>query len=97
MRTPLRPLVLATALLALPAAAQAACFVEYKAKQDSPLRLHYGILRLDGACPDPAGATDAAAARLAAGGWTLLNVVGLSEDEPSDTQKANAGAFHLRF
>jgi len=42
----------ALALMALPA--QAECYADYKAKQDDPLRLHYGVAQVS-AC-DPAGA-----------------------------------------
>lgn len=95
MRHALLPLILA---LLLPAAAQAQCYAEYKAKQDNPLRLHYGILVLDSAaCPGPAAAERAVAQRLSGTGWTLLNVVGLSQAPPSDQQRANAGDFFLRF
>lgn len=91
-------LLLATGLMAaLPAAAQAECYVEYKAKQDSPLRLHYGILSLPGACPGKSAAKQTATARLASGGWVLLNVVGLSEQSPSEAKRANAGAYYLRY
>jgi hypothetical protein len=84
--------------LALPSAAQARCYAEYKAKQDNPLRLHYGIIALDtAACPGPAAVSRTVAQRLASGGWTLLNIVGLSEAPPSDQKKANAGDFYLRF
>ena len=42
----IRPLLLAAllALAALPAQAQ--CFADYKAKQDGPLRLHYGVAQV---------------------------------------------------
>lgn len=83
------------AVLALTSAAQADCFVEYKAKRDAPLRLHYGILALPGGCP--AMPDEATAARLASAGWTLLTVVSSSETSPSAQQKANAGDFFLRF
>ncbi|MCC1494203.1 hypothetical protein [Cognatishimia sp. F0-27] len=82
---------------ALPALAQAACFVEYKAKQDSPLRLHYGILQIDGACPGGGQTRAITADRLQRGGWTLLNIVGRSETVPEDNKKANAGAYYLRY
>lgn len=95
MKKLLAPILLA---LLLPAAAQAQCYAEYKAKRDNPLRLHYGILMLDSAsCPGPAAASRAVQQRLSGTGWTLLNVVGLSEAPPSDQQKANAGDFYLRF
>ena len=86
-----------TVLMLLPQAGLAACYVEYKAKQDSPLQLHYGIVQLDGACPDSGTAAATVAARLRAGGWVLLNVVGLSQTPPTDTQRANAGAYYLRY
>lgn len=84
-------------LTLVPQAGLAACYVEYKAKQDQPLQLHYGILSLSGSCPDRSAAARAAASRLAAGGWDLLNVVGLSSATPSATQRANAGAYYLRY
>lgn len=83
------------ALLIAANAAQADCFVEYKAKKDDPLRLHYGILALPGGCPaDPMAATGA---RLSGAGWTLLTVVGFGPDTPDAQQKANAGDFYLRY
>ncbi|MBN9886722.1 hypothetical protein [Salipiger abyssi] len=95
MKRILAPLLLA---LALPVTAQAECYVEYKAKQDSPLRLHYGIARLSGGdCPPKGAAAEALRGRLAQGGWTLLNVVGMSGSEPGDKKKANAGEFYLRY
>ena len=48
----MRPTTLALAMILLPALAEAACFADYKAKRDNPLRLHYGVVKLsDGACP----------------------------------------------
>ncbi|SDY18544.1 hypothetical protein [Citreimonas salinaria] len=93
----LAPLAIAVGLALLPASARADCFAAYKAKQDDPLRLHFGVLKLDGDCPAPDVATDAARARLDAAGWTLLDVVGLSETEPGDDRKADAGQFYLRY
>lgn len=91
------PLILA--MLLLPATAQAACYADYKAKQDSPLRLHYGIVRIGNAsaCPDIPTAAQQVAKRLDGTGWTLLNVIQVSTDTPSAKQKANAGEFYLRF
>lgn len=92
-----RPLVLAAvlALLALPA--QAACYADYKAKQDGPLRLHYGVIQLpDNAC-SPGAAQGEVRRRLAAQGWTLLNVVSVFGPEGLGERKANAGAHFLRF
>ena len=84
--------------LALAAPAQAACYADYKAKQDSPLRLHYGVIELpDTACADAGAATQTVAARLAAQGWTLLNVLGLFGPEGLAERKDSAGDNFLRF
>lgn len=90
-------MLIAFLTLALPAAAQADCWAEYKAKQDSPLRLHYGIASLPGACPDAARAAAQLRPRLSRGGWQLLNIVRLSQDAPGPKQKANAGEYYLRY
>ncbi|GGB05768.1 hypothetical protein [Allosediminivita pacifica] len=94
--TRLAPLLLA--LVLLPAAAQAACYAEYKARRDSDagIRLHYGIMDLDGACPDAAEARETVAARLR-DGWQLLGVTGLSTSAPTARQRRDAGAFYLRY
>ena len=71
------PLLVATmALTALPALAQAACTVEYKAKQDNPLKLTVGTIQVP-SC-DPAQAEAEARALLAQQGWTLLKVLSVT-------------------
>ena len=88
----------ATLALALAAApAGAACFAEYKAKQDNPLQLHYGVMELGPSCPPRRDAQDEVAARLQRGGWVLLNVISLFEGTPSEAQKQNAGQHYLRY
>lgn len=96
MRHLLIRLALAAAI-ALPASASTAeCYADYKAKQDNPLRLHYGVIELQGACErNPARAE--VSARLAQSGWTLLNVMSIFGAEGLDKRKANAGSFYLRF
>lgn len=94
-----RPLILAVAaVLALatagPAAAQ--CYADYKAKQDNPLRLHYGVAQI-GACGDRKAARAELAPRLAAGGWKLLNIVSTFGPEGLTERKASAGEFFLRY
>lgn len=83
--------------LALPTSAIADCFVAYKAKQDDPLRLHYGVLALPGDCPSKANAQTAAQTRLQSAGWTILNVITISETEPTAQMKADAGEHYLRY
>lgn len=91
------PLAIPLALgMALGSPAAAACFADYKAKQDDPLRLHYGVAEINGPC----NAGEAAAQlrqRLSAQGWTLLNVLSVFDDEGLEKRKDSAGKFYLRF
>lgn len=83
--------------LAFAAQADAACFADYKAKQDNPLRLHYGVIELPDRACDPRGARVAAARRLSNQGWTLLNVLSIFGPEGLNERKASAGDYFLRF
>lgn len=83
----------ALALMALPA--QAECYADYKAKQDDPLRLHYGVAQVS-AC-DPVGAEAELAPRLADAGWVLLNVLSVFGPEGLEERKASAADYFLRF
>ena len=83
--------------LALPSGAYAAdCYADYKAKQDNPLRLHYGVAELRGGCSAGAAKSELTP-RLASKGWTLLNVVSVFGPEGLETRKDSAGQFYLRF
>lgn len=89
-------LILATTLFA--GAAHAACYADYKAKKDSPLRLHYGVIELpDTACGNRARAEAEISRRIGRAGWTLLNVMGIFGPEGTDKRRASAGEFYLRF
>ena len=90
-------LALALALAAaLPA--QAACYADYKAKRDNPLRLQYGVMELpDPACGSPGAAEQEVRARLQANGWELLNVVGIFGADGLEQRRESAGEFFLRF
>lgn len=81
------------AALAGPAAAD--CYADYKAKQDNPLRLHYGVAQVS-AC-DKAGAAAELAPRLERAGWKLLNVVSVFGPEGLQERKESAGEYFLRF
>lgn len=84
-------------LTALAAPAQAAnCYADYKAKQDNPLRLHYGVAQVNGAC-NKSAARNELAQRLSAKGWTLLNVVSVFGDEGLEQRRGSAGPNFLRF
>ena len=86
-----------TAALALASPAQAACYAQYKAKQDDPLRFHVGVAEVSDAECSKAAAKKALAPRLKNGGWTLLNVIDIFGPEGLDEGKASAREFFLRY
>ena len=87
--------ILAFLLAAVPA--QAECYADYKAKQDDPLQLAYGVSQVsDGNC-DPGSAANELAQRLAAAGWTLLSVMSTFGPEGLSEREASAGEFFLRY
>ena len=90
----LLPLILACLFSAT--AAQADCFADYKAKQDNPLRLHYGVAQVAGDCTKP-NAKAVIAPRLAADGWALLTIVGVFDANGLDSRKDSAGEYFLRY
>ena len=86
------------AALALPSVAGAACFADYKAKQDAPLRLHYGVIELpDAACGDRQRARQEIQRRIEHEGWQLLSVEGFFDESGLSQRESSAGAYFLRF
>lgn len=79
-----------------PALADESCFADYKAKQDDPLRLHYGVIQLNGAC-DAGSAETEVEDRLDAEGWVLLNILSVFGSEGLNERKQSAGRYFLRF
>lgn len=92
------PRTLIFAILMLAAApASAECYAEYKAKQDGPLRLAYGVAQVsDGNC-DAGTAQGELAPRLAQQGWTLLNVMSVFGPEGLGEREDRAGDHFLRY
>ena len=90
-----RALILATllGLLAVPASAE--CYADYKAKQDDPLRLHYGVAQV--ASCETGAAKAELAPRLRAGGWKLLSVISTFGPEGLNERQSSAGEYFLRF
>lgn len=84
-------------LLGLALPAQADCYADYKAKQDAPLRLHYGVAQVTDTNCSKGGAEGELAQRLAADGWTLLNVLSTFGPEGLAERKASAGDYFLRY
>lgn len=93
-------IVAAIALAAVPAVtspASAECYADYKAKQDDPLRLHYGVAQVsDSNCSSGAAAAELKP-RLASAGWTLLNILSTFGPEGLAERQASAGEYFLRF
>ncbi|MEY1557781.1 hypothetical protein AB3Y40_19280 [Yoonia sp. R2331] len=83
-------------LLMAATGAQAACYADYKAKQDNPLRLHYGVAEINGDCTVDR-ARNQLTRRLNADGWTLLNVLGVFDDAGLEERKDSAGDYFLRY
>ncbi|UYV39624.1 hypothetical protein N4R57_19530 [Rhodobacteraceae bacterium D3-12] len=77
-------------------AADAACFADYKAKRDNPLKLHYGVMQLRGQCSKQA-ARGEVSQRLNANGWILLNVLSVFEEGGLNQRKNSAGNYFLRY
>lgn len=84
------------ALALMTVSANAACYADYKAKQDDPLRLHYGVVELSGDC-SVASAKQQLPNRLAPDGWMLLNVLSVFDDAGLEERKDSAGEYFLRY
>ena len=94
----LLPLLLGLALMAAAAPTRAACYADYKAKQDGPLRLHYGVIELNGAaCDDKAAARAEIAGRIRSDGWRLLTVMSIFDRAGLDQRRQSAGNYFLRY
>jgi len=91
-----RIIPLTLTILVLSNAAQAACYADYKAKRDDPLRLQYGIAEIMGAC-NIDGATVELAPRLAADDWQLLSIEGVFDDTGLEEKQDSAGDYYLRY
>ncbi|GGL81842.1 hypothetical protein [Wenxinia marina] len=90
-------LALTFALVAAAAtAADAACYADYKAKQDGPLRLQYGVYEVRGDC-SPRAARAELQPLLLADGWQLLEVVSVFDESGLEARRADAGEYFLRY
>jgi len=76
--------------------AHASCYADYKAKQDNPLRLHYGVVEVRGEC-SVGSAEDQLRSTLSRDGWQLLNVVSVFDDGGLDQRRDSAGEYFLRY
>ena len=93
----MKRLLLSLALVAA-AGPATACFADYRAQMDNPLRFHYGVIDLPSNACSPQAARNYISRRIASEGWTLVNL-GSVFDRDGLTQRrmADAGAYYLRF
>lgn len=77
-------------------AAQANCYADYKAKQDNPLQLQYGVAEVFGDCSVD-GAWAELDQRLISNGWQLLEVISVFDDAGLDERRSSAGDYFLRY
>ena len=89
--------IIITLAIFLPQSAQAACYADYKAKQENPLKLHYGVMKLDSIGCIASVVHEKVALRLLPHGWTLLNLLTVSRKLPTTQRKENAGENFLRY
>ena len=86
-----------TLAIFLTQSAQAACYADNKAKQENPLKLHYGIMKFDSVECTASIVQKKVALRLLPHGWTLLNLLTVSRKLPTTQRKENAGENFLRY
>lgn len=92
------PLLAGIVALAEASAAPAGCFADYKAKQETPLRLHYGVIALpNAACTGREAAAREVDRRLAPAGWQLLTLMSVFGADGLEQRKAAAGRFFLKY
>ena len=85
-------------VLLLASPASAACYADYKAKQESPLKLHYGVVQVDiSPCAMSDNVRTQVRQRLQSAGWQLLQVQSVFDDSGLGKRKKDAGQFFLRF
>lgn len=92
-----KPLLGALALSLLASTANAACYADYRARMDNPLRLHYGVIEVPQSACSVGAASSYVAGRLAAQGWTLVNVSSVFDDSGLASRRSDAGQYYLRF
>lgn len=93
----LRPTLSLLILLALSGQAAADCYADYKAKQDNPLRLAYGVAQVGDKDCTKKKARKELEPRLQAGGWTLLDVMSVFGPEGLAERKDRAAENYLRY
>ena len=74
------------------------CYADYKAKKNEPLRLHYGIAKINQSlCNSRDAVILELNDRLQADGWILLKLMDLFGRDDLEERKGNAGAYFLKY
>ena len=74
------------------------CYADYKAKKNEPLRLHYGIAKLNSSlCDSREAVILELSARLQADDWILLKLIDLFGKDDLEERRDNAGAYFLKY
>ncbi|WP_324250285.1 hypothetical protein [Halocynthiibacter styelae] len=92
----MKTLTLTLALLSA-TPATAGCFADYKAKQEDPLRLHYGVIELPADACNANAAQSIISGRIGRDGWQLLNVISVFDDSGLGSRQSEAAEFYLRY
>ena len=83
---------------------EAQCYAEYKARKGPPLKLHYGVMALEGvACERRRRAKAEVTDRLAVDDWEVLKLMAVFEVGDTVTRRefrkmeTDAGRYFLRY
>ncbi|MCU0903584.1 MAG: hypothetical protein MUE83_06875 [Tabrizicola sp.] len=94
----MKPLILSAMLaLSFAGSASAECYADFKVKRDDPLTLRYGVSQVSDANCSIEAADAEMRPRLAADGWTLLELMSTFGPEGLAERKASAGELFLRY
>ena len=72
------------------------CFILYKAKKDNPLKLHLGLIKINGPCLNRNIET-IISSRLNPSGWLLLKIVNISESIEAKKMERELGDYFLKY
>ncbi|WP_127106179.1 hypothetical protein [Pararhodobacter zhoushanensis] len=85
----------ATLVMALPASA--ACYAEYRAQQQNPVQLAFGVAEIRGGSCDAQSAATYLRSALARSGWTLSNIVSTVSSNSAPGNSGYTNGHYLRF
>ena len=78
--------------------ANAACYADYKAKKDEPLRLHYGVSKINtGLCKNREAIKLDLDSRLQTSGWILLRLLDVFDNGGLNERRDSAGIYFLKY